>query len=66
MRLGPGPVFVYEGLTAARRSQLYAMRAVFVGAILVGLAFVWHQVTRFRLAREIVSFAELAEYGESV
>ena len=31
MRLGPGPVFVYEWLTAARRWQPYAMRAGFVG-----------------------------------
>jgi len=66
MRLGPGPVFVYEWLTAARRWQLYAVRVLFVGAILVGLAFVWHRVTRFRPARGTVSLAELAEYGESV
>ena len=45
LRLGPGPVFVYEWLTAARRWQLYAMRAVFVGAILVGLCLVWSQTS---------------------
>ena len=39
-RLGPGPVFVYEWLTTSRRWQLYALRAVFVGAILVGMIFV--------------------------
>ncbi len=37
-RLGPGPVFVYEWLTTARRWQTYALRAAFVAAILVGLS----------------------------
>ena len=41
---GPGPVFAYEWLTSARRWQHYAMRALFVGALLIALAiayFVW-------------------------
>ena len=32
-RLGPGPVFVYESLIAARRWQIYATRAGFVLAL---------------------------------
>ena len=65
MRLGPGPVFVYEWLTATRRWQLYALRVLFVGAILVGLAFVWYQMAhRHRGVRETASLAELADYGE--
>ena len=66
MRLGPGPVFVYEWLTAARRWQLYALRVLFVGAILVGLAFVWYEMTLHRGVRETASLAELAAYGETI
>ncbi len=71
MRLGPGPVFVYEWLTTARRWQLYAMRVLFVGAILAGLAFVLHQTMLEREAlgrgaRETVSLQELAEFGEAI
>jgi ABC-type transport system involved in multi-copper enzyme maturation permease subunit len=66
LRLGPGPVFVYEWLTTSRRWQMYALRALFVGAILVVLAFVWHEMTRGRGDRETASLAELAEFGESI
>jgi ABC-type transport system involved in multi-copper enzyme maturation permease subunit len=66
MRLGPGPVFVYEWLTTTRRWQLYAMRALFVGAILAGLAFVLHQTMRYREPRETVSLAELAAFGQAI
>ena len=45
-RLGPGPVFAYEWLMTTRRWQLYAVRAGFVGAILVGMMFVWQRVSR--------------------
>jgi len=40
-RVGPGPVFVYESLILARRWQVYAGRAFFILAILVGLALAW-------------------------
>src|SRR5690348_15792455 len=66
MRLGPGPVFVYEWLTAARRWQAYALRAGFIGALLIGLCFVWNQMNRFRPARETVSLADLAAYGQAI
>ena len=40
IRLGPGPVFAYEWLTASRRWQVYALRAVFIALILAGMAIV--------------------------
>ena len=40
LRLGPGPVFVYEWLTTSRRWQPYALRALFVGLILIGMMIV--------------------------
>ncbi len=66
MRLGPGPVFVYEWLTTARRWQPYALRALFIGAILIGLSLTWNQVTRYRNLGERASLAEMAEYGEAI
>ena len=41
MRLGPGPVFAYEWLTTTRRWQLYALRACFVGLVLMGMIVAW-------------------------
>jgi ABC-type transport system involved in multi-copper enzyme maturation permease subunit len=40
-RVGPGPVFIYESLIFARWRQVYASRALFVLAILVGLWILW-------------------------
>ena len=37
-----------------------------MGAILVGLAFVWYTMTRHRVVRETASLAELAAYGEAI
>jgi ABC-type transport system involved in multi-copper enzyme maturation permease subunit len=59
-------VFVYEWLTTSRRWQLYALRALFVGAILIGLAFIRHQLARYDDIRDVVSLAELARYGQSI
>src|SRR5436190_969741 len=42
-RIGLGPVFAYEWLTASRRWQLYAGRVLFVLALFVALALVWLQ-----------------------
>jgi ABC-type transport system involved in multi-copper enzyme maturation permease subunit len=44
-RIGPGPVFVYEWLTAARRWQMYALRALFVGLLFVAIVIVWFNRT---------------------
>src|SRR5438552_2026740 len=41
LRVGPGPVFVYESLILARRGQVYAGRALFVFVVLIGLASAW-------------------------
>ena len=41
MRHGLGPVFGNEWLTTSRRWQVYAGRALFVSALLVGLWSVW-------------------------
>jgi ABC-type transport system involved in multi-copper enzyme maturation permease subunit len=41
IRIGPGPVFVYESLIFARRKQVYAGRMVFVLAVLIGLWISW-------------------------
>jgi ABC-type transport system involved in multi-copper enzyme maturation permease subunit len=41
VRFGPGPVFAFESLTAARRWQMYALRAFYVGLLLVGLTLTW-------------------------
>jgi ABC-type transport system involved in multi-copper enzyme maturation permease subunit len=41
MRYGLGPVFLYEWLTASRRWQMYAGRALFVLFLLAGLSVVW-------------------------
>jgi ABC-type transport system involved in multi-copper enzyme maturation permease subunit len=40
-RWGLGPVFAYEWLMASRRWQLYALRAVVIALLGVGLAAVW-------------------------
>ena len=36
-----GPVYAFEWLTASRRWQMYAGRALFVGLLLLGLGFYW-------------------------
>lgn len=41
MAIGLGPVFESEWLTTSRKWQVYALRSLFVGVILVGMAFVY-------------------------
>jgi ABC-type transport system involved in multi-copper enzyme maturation permease subunit len=65
LRLGPGPVFVYEALTAARRWQPYAMRAVFVALILIGMAIVQADIPRSGPDHR-VSLGDLALLGENL
>ena len=36
-----GPVFVYEWVTAARRWQMYALRALFIGVLLLAITLGW-------------------------
>jgi ABC-type transport system involved in multi-copper enzyme maturation permease subunit len=66
VHLGPGPVFAYEWLTTTRRWQLYAQRAGFVGAILIGMMFVWHHSNRLVRPGQTVSIQRLATYGENL
>jgi ABC-type transport system involved in multi-copper enzyme maturation permease subunit len=66
VRLGPGPVFAYEWLTTTRRWQLYALRAGFVAAILIGMMFVWHNSNRLAPRGQIVSIQTMATYGENL
>src|SRR5262245_8980742 len=44
-RIGVGPVFVYEWLTAARRWQMYGLRALFVGVLFLAVVVVWFNRT---------------------
>ncbi|HEX4588838.1 MAG TPA: hypothetical protein VH120_02835, partial [Gemmataceae bacterium] len=44
-RWGVGPVFVYEWLTASRRWQMYAFRALFVAALFLAVLIVWFNKT---------------------
>jgi ABC-type transport system involved in multi-copper enzyme maturation permease subunit len=66
VRLGPGPVFVYEWLTTSRRWQLYALRTGFAGAILGGMMFVWHESHTFANYTQTISIQTLALYGEEL
>jgi len=55
IRWGPGPVFAFESLTAVRRWQVYALRCVYVGLLLLGLTLTWGPSER-----TIHSLAEVA------
>jgi ABC-type transport system involved in multi-copper enzyme maturation permease subunit len=58
MRWGLGPVFAFESLVAARRWQVYALRSLYVGLLLLGLALTWGPSDR-----TIYSLAQAAEIG---
>ena len=64
VRLGPGPVFAYEWLLSTRRWQLYALRAGFVGSILVGMIVIWHNDAGRNGSGEAVSIQIAAKYAE--
>ncbi len=61
LRLGLGPVFVYEALVASRRWQGYALRSLFVGALLTALLMIWSQSTVRSGPVTIRGLASLAE-----
>ncbi len=65
LRLGPGPVFAYEWLTTARRWQVYALRALFIGLMLFGMVIVHATLARSG-PDALVSLRSLAEYGEQM
>jgi ABC-type transport system involved in multi-copper enzyme maturation permease subunit len=66
LRFGPGPVFIHESIAATRRWQMYALRALFVFGLLLGLAAVL-LLNMAVLAQPMGSYPihELAELGES-
>jgi hypothetical protein len=68
LRLGPGPVFVYEWLTTSRRWQLYTSRAAFVLAILAGMMLISRMDHNRRLAMGQGEFSikEYAAYGQTL
>lgn len=53
-----GPVFAFESRIAARRWRAYAIRSIYLGLLLAGLAMTWGPSRR-----SIVSPAEAAEIG---
>jgi ABC-type transport system involved in multi-copper enzyme maturation permease subunit len=66
LRLGPGPVFVYEWLLATRRWQLYALRAGFLTVILVAMSLAWPNTFWNRRPDQTVSVQMMAYLGESL
>ncbi len=62
MRWGLGPVFFYEWLTASRRWQLYAVRAVFVAILLGALSLVW--ISHLNEVGDAANRRMLAQIGE--
>ena len=57
-----GPVFAYEWLTRSRRWQGFAIRALFVLALLIGLALSWQSSMR---NSTLTSRQQLVQAGES-
>ena len=60
-RWGPGPVFAFESLAAARRWQTYALRSIYVALLLAGLTLTWGPSNR-----TIHSLAEAARIGQTL
>jgi ABC-type transport system involved in multi-copper enzyme maturation permease subunit len=66
VRVGPGPVFVYEWLTTTRRWQLYALRSGFVAVILLGMIVVWRANPFTSSPQSTITFQMMAAYGETL
>jgi ABC-type transport system involved in multi-copper enzyme maturation permease subunit len=62
MRLGAGPVFVYECITAARRWQVYALRALCVLGLLAAMIVVWVSDVASQNPATIQAYAHAGEY----
>jgi ABC-type transport system involved in multi-copper enzyme maturation permease subunit len=62
-RWTPGPVFVFECVTAARRWQTYAGRVAFLALLLVSLAVVW--VSKVANNPAASNLSRLAQVGEA-
>lgn len=66
LRIGPGPVFVYESLINARRWQVYAARGLFGAVLLIGLGVVWIGLDDnvMRAGQGMKSISAMAKIGE--
>jgi ABC-type transport system involved in multi-copper enzyme maturation permease subunit len=66
VRFGPGPVFIYESIAAARRWQLYALRSLFVLGLLAGMGLAWNTTAVQRgPSAGGVTISQLAALGET-
>jgi len=63
--MSTSPVFLYEAITAARRWQGYALRALLVLAMLIALAVVWLGRERGAPGNIVATRQFLAELGEN-
>ena len=59
-RIGLGPVFAYERIAASRRWQGYAVRSLFLLALLAALILVWERSNRSVPVSVISYYTELA------
>jgi ABC-type transport system involved in multi-copper enzyme maturation permease subunit len=64
VRVGPGPVFIFESIAAARRWQFYALRSLFVLGLLAGLALAWYE-SAARSSLGELTIQQLGWLGES-
>jgi ABC-type Na+ efflux pump permease subunit len=65
--LGPGPVFAYERVAGARRWQTYALRALFVAMLLLGMTVTWWGMASnlgLQTARYVDTLRHHAEVGQ--
>src|SRR5262245_47268881 len=67
-RHGLGPVFAFEWLTASRRWQMYALRALFIGVLFVAVLIVWFEKVEpaVRYARGPIDRNTHAQAGEAL
>ena len=63
----PGPVFVYEWLTASRRWQVYALRTLFLTSLLGALTVVWSSdQAAGKIASSASTIRSMATFGGMV
>ena len=62
-RLGLGPVFTFEWLTRSRRWQGYALRGLFVLALLAGLGLIWRSTQQ--QSQYLTTRQQMVQAGES-
>ena len=61
MRLGSGPIFVFECITSARRWQLYVTRVLFVSGLLAAMVVIWYAQVEDRMPTTARALAEVGE-----